>query len=278
MRPVHALVLVVLCSSFFAAGQNDSSWKAWGDRLYEQGDFRGALEGYSKIPNPDVETLYRMSRACDKLGDAGDRKKYLDRAINIDPSIVRRHESDRRDLIDIGGEPRANEDRNISPITWNFETGDCMGWTRKGSAFENQPLCEDASPPSPGEQNHQGRCWIGGHANSSGSSPAPTGAVQGDGATGEMISLPFLIQGNIISFLLGGGHNCSVDLVVEGRTALSAQGKDSETMSRVYWNVSAFRRKLAQMKLVDNSSDAGDHIDFDDVRFDLHPIGECSPP
>jgi hypothetical protein len=273
---VPALVLLVLWLSFFAAGQNNPvDWKVIGDRLFKQGDFQGAIDRYNKIGNPDAETLYKKSRAYNELGKPTDGKICLDEAKKIDPSIVRKHEIESTlVLIDNGGEPRSNNGKNISLITWNFETGNCKGWVRKGRAFENQPTSRDdiQSRQSNQSLNYQGKYWIGTYKNCTGSSPGLLGSVQGDGPTGEMISFPFIVQGNSISFLLGGGRSCSVNLIIDDQIALSANGKDNETMERVDWNVSAFKRKIAQIKIIDNSSSEWGHVNFDDVRFDLHPI------
>ena len=48
-----------------------------------------------------------------------------------------------------------------------------------------------------------------------------------------------------------------------------ATGKCMETMARVNWDVKEFIGQLAQVKLVDVSSDHWGHINFDDLRGDI---------
>ena len=46
-------------------------------------------------------------------------------------------------------------------------------------------------------------------------------------------------------------------------------GKCTETMERVTWDVMEFRGQKAQIKLVDDSSGAWGHINFDNLKGDM---------
>lgn len=169
---------------------------------------------------------------------------------------------------------------NRAFITWDFETGDLGGWNRTGNAFDYQPTYGD-NPTARGDNssNHQGDYWIGTYEKYQGAGLGQyPGDSQGDGPTGTLTSLPFVIKGESIDFLIGGGKNCSANLVVDGATVLTASGNDSETMSRVEWNVSAFKEREATIMLVDNSSSTWGHINFDDVVFDVFPDVKGSIP
>lgn len=48
-----------------------------------------------------------------------------------------------------------------------------------------------------------------------------------------------------------------------------ATGECTETMTTKTWDVAAYKGKRAQVKLVDKSSDAWGHINFDDLRGDI---------
>ena len=50
-------------------------------------------------------------------------------------------------------------------------------------------------------------------------------------------------------------------------------GKCTETMTRKTWDVGSFVGQRARVKLVDFSSDAWGHINFDDLRGDI----SCGP-
>lgn len=166
-------------------------------------------------------------------------------------------------------------------ITWDFETGDLSGWTKTGTAFDYQPTYGDNPTARRRGQpsNHQGNYWIGTYEKYQGPDSGSTpGAIQGDGPTGTLTSIPFVINGNRIDFLIGGGKDCSADLIIGGAVVLTASGKNIETMERVEWDVSAYTGKEAVIQLVDDESYGWDHINFDDVRFDAAPTsGEVAP-
>ena len=175
--------------------------------------------------------------------------------------------------------------------TWDFETGDLRGWIMTGSAFLDQPTYLDntahravyssAFGPNPGQPSgYRGRYWVGTFewrpANASFEDPtvAPwhyAGFHKGDEAQGTLSSEPFIIAGSTISFLVGGGCNIRleyVELLVDNVPTLRATGECRETMRRVYWDVSAFRHRAGQIRIVDASSAGWAHINVDDFRFD----------
>jgi hypothetical protein len=95
--------------------------------------------------------------------------------------------------------------------------------------------------------------------------------VQGDGPQGTLTSDSFTITSPRISFLVGGGCDINterVELLVNGNVVLRATGKCTETMERLTWDVSAYRGRSAQIRLIDASSGGWGHINFDDVRFE----------
>lgn len=123
-----------------------------------------------------------------------------------------------------------NNTNDDNYITWNFETGDLKGWTVEGKTFVNQPTYGDNPTARNRGQpsNHQGNYWIGGFENYKGPGSGNPGDWQGDGLTGSLTTLPFIINGNKISFLIGGGQDpekLTVNLVVDGVAVLSTTGK-----------------------------------------------------
>jgi TolB-like protein len=157
-------------------------------------------------------------------------------------------------------------------ITWDFETGDLRGWKTSGEAFRNQPTYGDNPTARHRGQpsNHQGEYWIGGYENRHYISDPP-GRVQGDGPQGMLTSLPFPITFPIINFLIGGGCDINterVELIVNNHVVLRATGKCTETMDRIFWDVSPYKGQTAQIRLVDTSSGGWGHINFDDVKFE----------
>ncbi|GMF16025.1 unnamed protein product [Phytophthora lilii] len=139
------------------------------------------------------------------------------------------------------------------------------------------------------------------------SASAPAGTTQGDGPQGTLTSLPFTIEGQWMSFRVGGGCDIRfvyVELLIDGQPAavsesvaaeqvavevtadgttssaddeirpvtatskLRATGRCHESMHEVTWDLSAFQNRTAQIRVVDASSNpVWGHINFDDVRF-----------
>ncbi len=172
--------------------------------------------------------------------------------------------------------------RNSSPpviivnpaITWNFESGFLRGWNRSGNAFDHQPVQRGKTvTPKTRSFAGEGNFWVTSYEMNSGLSSANvTANVTGDIPTGTLESLPFIVRGESISFLQGGGRNCSVDLRVDDEIVLTAIGNDTDTMRRVTWNVTSLKGKEAVLLVVDNSTERWGHVNFDDVRFDIAPM------
>jgi len=183
-------------------------------------------------------------------------------------------------LIAIVTTSAAEAAQDCTGITWNFETGDLSGWAKTGTAFDCQPTYGDNPTARNRGQpsNHQGNYWIGTYEKYQGPDSGFTpGTTQGDKPTGTLTSIPFVINGNRIDFLIGGGRDCSADLIIDEAVVLTASGKNTETMERIEWDVSAYKRKEAVIQLVDGESAGWDHINFDDVRFDAAPTSEVAP-
>lgn len=157
-------------------------------------------------------------------------------------------------------------------ITWDFETGDLRGWKNTGDAFKNQPTYGDNPTARHRGQpsNHQGEYWIGGFENRHYPSD-PAGGIQGDRPQGILTSQPFTITTSIINFLIGGGCDINterVELIVNKHVVLRTTGKCTETMERIFWDVSPYKGRIAQIRLIDSSSGGWGHINFDDVKFE----------
>jgi hypothetical protein len=184
---------------------------------------------------------------------------------------------------------------SATTTTWDFEAGYLKGWTTTGTAFNYQPTFGDNSrfrivrnkPQLPSVQQGAegqtsrllGRYYVGTYElrpgnNSDYSIPDsnfPAGGSQGDAPQGTMTSEVFLILGNSISFLVGGGCNYYkeyVELLVDGMSVEKVTGKCEERMRRVTLYVSSYQSRAGQIRVVDLSSDNWGHISVDDFRFD----------
>ncbi|HID55337.1 TPA: hypothetical protein EYP37_02320 [Candidatus Poribacteria bacterium] len=159
----------------------------------------------------------------------------------------------------------------------DFETGDLRGWIKAGNAFDHQPTLGDNPKARNRESsNHQGRWWIGGYERYQGKPGQKPGDIQGDEPVGTLTSIPFIIRGDRISFLIGGGNHpwvepdgrgsTCVNLLIDGKVVRTATGNNYETMRRHVWDVSKFKGKKAVIQLVDGNKGGWGHINFDDLR------------
>ena len=150
-----------------------------------------------------------------------------------------------------GGNPRT---------TWDFETEDLTGWKSSGTIASKQPVFGgDSKVP-----NLQGRYLIATH----------------DDQVGSLTSDPFSILGDEISLLIGGGCDhlgTYTELIVDSYPVLRATGSCREEMDRVVWDVTDYKGRAGQVRIVDASN--SEHINVDDVQFSWdRPIGIDESP
>ncbi|KAF0711816.1 Aste57867_5074 [Aphanomyces stellatus] len=203
----------------------------------------------------------------------------------------------------------------LTTTTWDFETGDLTGWVKTGTAFDAQPTFGD-NVMARGDVYHsfempkgtigvEGRYWIGTYEARSGAGasqqstsftckfanadckttqyqlpgPSIAGNVQGDGPVGTLTSQTFTILGKSIRFRIGGGCNIAtvyVELLVDGISVMRQTGICDENMLPVSWNVTTYKGKSANIRIVDASTSAlWGHINADDFKFDW-PIEQAS--
>jgi len=89
---------------------------------------------------------------------------------------------------------------------------------------------------------------------------------------GRLLSPPFVIEGGLMTFMLGGGKGVEyekIELLIENQPVRSATGCNSEWMARRVWNVSMYRGKTAQIVISDSSP--GGHVLVDEIHFWTHP-------
>merc|ERR1711988_257969 len=96
------------------------------------------------------------------------------------------------------------------------------------------------------------------------------GDTQGDEPIGTLTSEVFIIRGNSITFLIGGGcdiYSVYVELLIDGFSMAKHTGKCTEKMDRVEYDTSLFHERAAQIRIVDNAGGAWGHINCDDFQF-----------
>ena len=148
------------------------------------------------------------------------------------------------------------------PLNLDFETGTLNAWRAEGKAFDGQPVKGD-SPTKRGRgmpSKHVGDYWIGGYEVSLSDQPQ-----------GTLTSAPFKITQPWASFRVGGGSkpDTRIDLLLadSGQPIIQVSGDDSETLFPVVVDLRQHQGKTALIHIVDESSGAWGHVNFDNFRF-----------
>lgn len=143
----------------------------------------------------------------------------------------------------------------------DFENEDYSGWTASGEAFGIGP----ASGALDGQQEVAG--FLGqGLVNS---------FLNGDVTTGLLTSSQFTVDKDYISFLIGGGNHpdkTGISLMVDGQSALSATGQNTEELSWNSWDVTQWKGKQATLEIIDMHSEGWGHINIDHIYFSNDPV------
>ncbi|MCP5522008.1 MAG: hypothetical protein H7A46_10725 [Verrucomicrobiales bacterium] len=143
----------------------------------------------------------------------------------------------------------------------DFESGDYGDWKSEGEAFGAKP----AGGTLDGQQAVSGFAGKG----------LVNTFLGGDKPHGRLTSPEFTIERSYISFLIGGGSQQSqtcMNLVVDGKVARTATGKDNERLDPHNWDVSDLRGKPARLEIVDNASGGWGHVNIDQIEFRDDPM------
>ena len=148
----------------------------------------------------------------------------------------------------------------------DFEHG-LSGWALTGTAFNNQPTYGDnPTARNKGQPSrHEGDWWIGGYENRPSPSD-PSGGTQGDGPQGTLASPGLVISGHTFKFLIGGSCDKTkirAELLVVGNVVHQETGRCTESIAERSWDVTRYKNKKAQPRLIHRSSDGWGHINFD---------------
>jgi putative membrane-bound dehydrogenase-like protein len=147
----------------------------------------------------------------------------------------------------------------------DFESGTYEDWTSTGTAFGKTPLLISQTPSYQGDLNAAGEYCVNSHASAPGDDVGPK-----DGATGTLSSKAFTITHDYIRFLIGGGPHpgkTCMNLVVDGKVALSATGASNNRMAEASFDVHSLKGKTATLQIVDEVSSGWGNIGIDDIVF-----------
>ncbi len=93
----------------------------------------------------------------------------------------------------------------------------------------------------------------------------------GDQATGYLVTPPFVITGDVIRLLVGGGHypeTCYIALLdaATDSVLLRATGHGHETMVPRVWDVRPYQGRLVVLTIVDDETGPMGHINVDEIE------------
>ena len=91
-----------------------------------------------------------------------------------------------------------------------------------------------------------------------------------DDALGTLTSPEFKIDRRFISFLIGGGNKpgkACINLLIDGKVARTATGKDNEELKWHNWDVRESAGKTAHIEIIDAATGGWGHINVDQIEF-----------
>jgi uncharacterized protein (DUF608 family) len=162
-------------------------------------------------------------------------------------------------LMDAIAPQRAPEPEPVVEMFDDFEHG-YGNWKIEGDAFGTEP----AGGTLPGQQEvagFHGKGLVNTFRN-------------GDGTTGRAVSKTFVVRFAYITFLIGGGadrERTALRLIVNGKVARSATGKNNEHLEPGFWEVSEFMGREAHFEILDAATGGWGHINVDDIAFSTLP-------
>lgn len=144
-------------------------------------------------------------------------------------------------------------------VLWNgFEVADGqnladLGWTGTGD------LQAADSPAHSGGDYSIGAARINTWA----------GGPNGDDNRGTLTSPEFTLDGDHVSFLIGGGREragvLQLQLLIDGEIVRTAGGNDAGALQWASWDVSEFRGRGATLRIVDDATGGWGHLTLDHV-------------
>ena len=157
----------------------------------------------------------------------------------------------------------------------DFEGETYANWTVTGTAFGNGPVEISKIPAYQGDVRGKGKRVANSHASAPGNS-----VEEKDAATGTLVSRPFTIERNYITFLIGGGAHkdqTCINLMVDDKVALTATGFNENQMRPLSWDVRKWAGKTGRLHIVDNATGSWGNIGVDDIVFSDNPREPVGP-
>ncbi len=153
-----------------------------------------------------------------------------------------------------------------------------------GEAVFYQPTYMDNSYERGAEHaNFQGNSWIGTLEYFQGPLQGGwAGWSAGENAKGYIKSYPFVVEGDSLSLLVGGGDMIDSAYVALYRASddsllYKETGRNVDTMDRRVWHVEPFKGEALYVKIVDSASGTWGHINCDEIEEFFEPPDTLAP-
>ncbi|MFG0333828.1 MAG: sulfatase [Maioricimonas sp. JB049] len=245
-------------------------WTGWSGRFHgsqvdelslydldaDAGEVRNVAEDH-----PDIVTRLQdmVERARNELGDynrIGTGARFFDDG----PKRPDRWQG-RRQQKTPAAPVRYDNAKPAGNLRFTFEEGDLGDWRIVEGEF-GQPVTDRDALPNHRRQpfNKQGKYFLfTGHR---------ADRAQGDDRfTGVIESPLFVLKGDTIRFLVGGGSGPQTYVALcdeEGTELMKVHGRNGPALQRVDWDVSAHQGKRLRLRIVDRSTGGWGHVTFDD--------------
>ena len=239
-----------------------------------------ALQGYlqsSGYRQARYETMVhngRIARELDKLESRADLPAELSRALRPGLDDVSRYLLAAGKILRGEAEPHKDllgdeKPPPHGPILFaDFENGTYGKWLSTGTAFGKGPVTMATKAPYQKDIRHRGKFFVNSHnVRAKGKASSIS---SGDDQLGTLVSPRFRIERDYVSFLIGGGSHkkeTCVNLMVDGKTVLSATGRNSNTMFETFWDVRRWKGSEARLQVVDRRKGSWGNIGLDHVVF-----------
>jgi non-lysosomal glucosylceramidase len=151
----------------------------------------------------------------------------------------------------------------------DFEKDSYDGWKVEGKAFGRAPVRRSDVLRYQGDLGGKGDRVVNSHSSAPGNDVA-----QRDAQTGKLTSKAFAIERNYVNFFIGGGAHpgkTCLNLVVEGKVARSATGRNQNHMHGASFDVRALQGQKAHLEIVDAETGPWGNIGIDDIVFSDTP-------
>ncbi len=147
----------------------------------------------------------------------------------------------------------------------DFESATYTKWKVEGTAFGAGPVEHDKMPDYMGAIGGQGKRSANTHNWRAGGD-----VTESDQHLGKLTSIPFTIERNFITFLIGGGNHAGktcVNLLVDGKQVRTMAGPNSNLMRAGNFDVKEFIGKQGVLEVVDNEKGGWGQISIDHIVF-----------